>query len=164
MEDEFIEDGYEDDFSSFMNGMNSDNEPEEEEETDVTPRLVYVMKVGTDGDGENIYHFYYSERIDDVWTEQWGEKPACNCRFLKPDDEMIKYTKELKTNIVLTLGQDSCCSSYQDVCDGCIAIAYENIDEYEEYPEPFRIVIKYGETIDEVDKTFAQRDLKITFV
>lgn len=163
MGNNFDKNEYGDEFENFLNGMDNDNETEETNE-EKTPRLVYVSKIGTDGEGKNIYHFYYSDDIDNIWMEQWGEKPACNCRFLKPEDEMIKYTKELKSFLSLTLGQDSCCSSYQDVCDGCVAIVYENIDEYEEYPEPFRIVIRYGETMDEVDKIFAQRDIKMTFV
>ena len=141
------------------------SETKQQTETiETQPRLIYVLKVGTDNCGQNIYRFLYSDDIDSVWMEQWSEKPACNCRFLEPEPSMYQYVKEIRTDIELNLGQDSCCHSYQDVCDGVVSIISEDITSYMEYPEPFRIVLHFGDTMEDVDKTLAQRDIVSTFV
>ncbi len=139
-------------------------QPEDTPETNAQPRLIYVLKVGTDNSGLNIYRFLYSEEIDSVWMEQWSEKPACNCRFLKPEPSMYSYVKEIRTDVELILGQSCCCNSYGDVCDGVLSIAYESIDNAPTYPEPFRIVLHFGDTMEGVDKTLAQRDIVSKFV
>ena len=41
--------------------------------------------------------------------------------------------------------------------DGIIACAWEDISEYEEYPEPFRLVFNYGEKYASVEAKRAQR-------
>lgn len=126
-------------------------------------KLIYISKVGTDTDGNNIYHFLATKNIDDVWCEEWGEKPACLCSFLKPQQDQYDTVFELKTPITFVLGQDSCCCSFQDVCDGCLALAYENIDTYEEYPS-IRLIFYYGQDIGEIDCELGKRDLKLTYV
>lgn len=136
----------------------------EESENDKTPRLIYVNKIGTTPDGQNIYHFMYSDDIDNVWMEQWSEKPACNCHYLCPDAEMVTYTKEVKTEVDLITCTSACCNSYGDICDNVLSIAYENIDGAETYPEPFRIVLHYGDTMDDVDAVLAKRDIVSKFV
>jgi len=128
------------------------------------PRLIYVLKVGTTQDGLNVYRFLYSEDIDSVWMEQWSEKPACNCRFLEPEPSMYQYVKEIRTDIDFILATQDCCHSFQDCTDNLICIMGEDIDSYVEYPEPFRIVLHFGDTMKEVDKTLAQRDIVSTFV
>ena len=41
--------------------------------------------------------------------------------------------------------------------DGIIACAWEDISEYEEYPEPYRLVFNFGEKYDSVESKLAQR-------
>ena len=130
-----------------------------------TPRLIYIINVGQEGDGMHVYHFLYSTNdLETIWNEEWAERPACNCAHLQPANEDFQYIKELKTRIELILGQDQCCHTYQDVCDHCVALAAESIDGYEEYPSPCRLILNYGDTLDEVEKKLAQRDLKTRFV
>jgi hypothetical protein len=52
----------------------------------------------------------------------------------------------------------------QDCRDRIVALAYENLDNAEEYPEPCRIVIHFGDYINDVEKMFAQRDLSLKYV
>lgn len=136
---------------------------EQETLSEESPRLIYVRKVG-ETNGVNIYQFLYSDNIDNVWMEQWNEKPACNCRFLEPEESMYQYVKEIKTEINFNLASQNCCCSFQDCCDDLIALCGENIDSYVEYPEPFRIVLHFGDTMDEVDKILSQRNIISTFV
>lgn len=129
-------------------------------------RVVYVLYLGTNSDGFNIYHFLLSENTEDTFTEDWAEKPSSNIpnERLLIDDSQYEYVKELKTEIKLDLQQDNTCFSFQDCRDQIVAIAYENLDEAEFYPEPFRIVVHFGDYIDDVERKFAQRNMFMKFV
>lgn len=129
-------------------------------------KVVYIIYVGKDVDNKNIYQFILSNNPDDVFSEGWGEKPASNIpkSILMIDEDMYEYVKEVKTDITLDLAQDNSCFSMQDARDNIVALGYENIDTYEEYPEDGRIVIHFGESIDEVEKKFAKRDLYLKFI
>lgn len=129
-------------------------------------RIVYVLYLGTNSDGFNIYHFLLSENTEDTFTEDWAEKPSSNIpnERLLIDDSQYEYVKELKTDITLDLQQDNTCFSFQDCRDQIVAIAYENLDEAEFYPEPFRIVIHFGDYIDDVERKLAKRDMFMKFV
>lgn len=126
--------------------------------------VIYVHNVGMDSDGLQIYHFLISENPDEAFGDSWGEKPACNCINLMPPDTCYEYIKELRTNIILDLAQDECCHSMQDARDQIVALASENLDSYDEYPEDGRIVVHFGQPIDEVDAMLAKRDLLMKFI
>lgn len=130
----------------------------EENTVDEKLKVIFVVRVGKTPDNQNIYHLLCKENIDEVWCEEWGEVPACACRHLQPEEGEYTVTVELKTDIDFVLGQENCCCSYQDVCDGCIAMAYENINGYEEYPSP-RLIFYYGQELDDIEKELAKRDL-----
>ena len=51
------------------------------------------------------------------------------------------------------------CFGYRHAVDGIIALAYEDITDYEEYPENGRLVLKYGMTIDEVIEKLNNKDI-----
>lgn len=122
-------------------------------------KIIYVLYVGQNVDGENIYHFLISKNSEDTWAEQWEEKPAGICKNLTPSEDMYEYVKELKTSITLDLAQTNLCFSMQDCRDQIIPLAYENLDNAETYPEKGRIVIHFGDTIEKVGKMLAKRDL-----
>ena len=52
----------------------------------------------------------------------------------------------------------------QDCRDNVVALASENLEEAEEYPEEGRIVIHFGDTVDEVEKMLAKRDILINYI
>lgn len=141
-----------------------DNWEDNVDETNL--KVIYVLDVGKDADNKNIYHFLLSENCEDTFAEGWDEKPSCNINneILKPDDSQYEYIKQLKTDIKLDLAQDSCCTSLQDCKDMIIALAYENLDEAEEYPEEGRIVIHFGDYIDDVETMLAKRDMRMKFI
>ena len=129
-------------------------------------KVVYVLYVGKNSDGLNLYHFLLSENTTDTFMEDWAEKPAANIpnERLLLDDSQYEYVKELKTSITLDLMQDNSCFSFQDCRDHIVAIAYESLDDAELYPEPFRIVIHFGDLIDDVERMLAQRDMFMKFI
>lgn len=129
-------------------------------------RVVYIHFEGETSDGLNVYHFLLTETPEDVFAEGWGEIPACNIQssLMLPPDDQYSFIKEWKTNIKLNLAQNNCCCSFQDCRDDCVALAYENIDEYEEYPEPLRFVWHYGQLMSDIDAELAQRNMKTRFI
>lgn len=129
-------------------------------------KVVFILYIGKNSDDLNIYHFLLSEDTEETFAEGWAEKPSCNEKLenLMIEDSMYRYIKELKTEIKLDLAQNNCCYSMQDCRDNIIALAYENLDEAEEYPEPCRIVIHFGDKIDDVEAMFAKRDMRLRFV
>ena len=142
-------------FEEIENGFTQDN-----------LKVVFILYVGTDSEGMNIYHFMLSEDDSETFAEGWAEKPSCNENIssLMIDSSMYQYIKELKTTLILDLAQDNCCYSMQDCRDHIVALAYENLDNAEEYPEPCRIVIHFGDYINDVEKMFAQRDLSLKYI
>lgn len=137
----------------------------EENKSDSNYHVVYVKHMGTDINGEYIYHFYLSDNPDEVFAEGWGESPACNVkdRLMDIDEDQYQYVVELKSEIKLDLARECCCFTMQDCRDHIIALAYENLDGAEEYPEP-RIIIQFGDIIEDVEKMFVQRDVVLRYV
>lgn len=127
--------------------------------------VVYVKNLGTEIDGTNIYHFYLSSNPDEVFAEGWGDIPACNVprKLIDLDESMYEHVVEVKTDILLDLAQNCCCFSMQDSRDNIIALAYENLDNAEEYPDP-RIIIHFGDNIDNVEEMFAKRDVVLKYL
>lgn len=129
-------------------------------------KIIYIQHIGKNSEGYNIYHFLLSENDEDTFMEDWAEKPASNIPNdrLIPDESQYEYIKELKTDIILDLMQDNTCFSFQDCRDQIVALAYENLDDAEIYPEPFRVVIHFGDYIDDVERMLAKRDMRMKFV
>lgn len=129
-------------------------------------KVTYVLHIGSNAEGLHIYHFLLSENAEEVFSEGWEEKPAGNIPndTLMIEEEMYEHIMELRTEIVLDLAQDNTCFSMQDCRDGIVALAYENIDEYEEYPEGGRIVIRYGECINEIEEKLAARQILMRYI
>ena len=140
------------------NGLQDENEEIQ------SLKVIYVLYVGKNIDNENIYHLPISDDSEKTWAEGWENKPACVMRYLTPEDDMYEYVAELKTYITLDLAQDNCCFSMQDCRDNIIALASENLEEAEEYPEEGRIVIHFGDTIEKVEKMLAKRDFSIKYI
>ena len=58
--------------------------------------------------------------------------------------------------IKLDLVQNNCCFGFQDCTDGIIALAWENVDDYDEYPdERGRLFFMFGETLNKVENKLA---------
>ena len=127
-------------------------------------KVIYVLYVGKNTDNDYIYHLLISTDTENTWAEGWENKPACVMRDLTPEDDMYEYVAEIKTNIKLDLAQNCCCTSMQDCRDGIIPLAYENLDEAEEYPEEGRIVIHFGDFVDDVAKKLARRDIVLNYI
>lgn len=127
-------------------------------------KVVYVLYVGKNSDNEHIYHFLITIDSEKVWADGWENVPAGIMRDLTPEDDMYEYVAEIKTDIKLNLAQNNTCYSMQDCRDKVIALANEDLSEYEEYPEEGRIVIHFGDLIDDVEKILAKRDIVMKYI
>lgn len=126
--------------------------------------VIYVQFVGKDKNGLYVYEFLISGNPDDVWVDSWNELPVCNEQETKPLEADYEHVMELRTDVRLILGQDNCCVSFLDIKDDILAIAFEDITGYDEYPNDGRIVIHYGQPLDEVEEMLARRNLHMIFV
>lgn len=121
--------------------------------------LCFIRLVGNDINGMNEYEFMFSSDIDNVWGEDWDVVPCCLCNDLVPDENDYDVIRVLKTNIDLSLVQDSCCFGMQDALDGIVALGYENILGYDSYPDEGRLVLHYGISYDECERLLADKNL-----
>ena len=120
--------------------------------------LVYIEPIGLNFNNEWEYEFLFSDSPDTVWGEDWAEQCPSACDSLRPADSMVSVVKRLSTMIPFSTAQKNSCFSMQDCIDGIIALAWEDISDYDEYPEPFRIVFQFGERIDSVTEKLFQRN------
>lgn len=127
-------------------------------------KIIYVLYVGKNTDNENIYHFLISEDSEKTWAEGWENVPAGIMRDLTPEDDMYEYVAEIKTELKFNLAQNNTCFSMQDCRDKIIALASEDLSEAEEYPENGRIVIHFGDLMENVEKLLAKRDIVIEYI
>jgi hypothetical protein len=128
-----------------------------EEEEDV--RLGFIKLIGEETDGYYRYEFIFTNNIDEFWGEDFNVKPAGLVNNLAPNDEYIYEIHIVKMKIKLDLLQNNCCFSYSDGIDGCVAIAIENMDAYDDFPEDGRIFFRFGETLDDVERKLAMKNV-----
>jgi hypothetical protein len=126
---------------------------------DIEVRLGFIRLIGEETDGYYRYEFIFTGNIDEFWGDDFEQKPCCLVNNLAPKEEFIYEIHIVKMKIKLDLIQDNCCFGFQDCTDGIIALAWENVDDYDEYPEDGRIFFKFGETLDEVENKLAVKNV-----
>ena len=135
--------------------MNQEIMNEEEEKV----FLCFIRLIGEENDGYYRYEFIFTDNIDEVFGDGFEYKPACLVNNLMVNDKYITELHIVKMKIKLDLIQNNCCFSISDCYDGIIALAWENMDEYDEYPEEGRIFFRFGETLDEVERKLAIKNV-----
>lgn len=129
----------------------------EEELKDVF--LLFVRLIGEENDGYYRYEFMFTDNPDEAWGEGFEYKPCCLVKDLIPSDEYITEVHIVKTKIKFDLIQDNCCFGMQDCMDGIVAVAHENIDGLDEYPENGRLFFMFGESLDDVEEKLAKKNI-----
>jgi hypothetical protein len=129
----------------------------EEEPEEVN--LGFIRLIGEENDGYYRYEFIFTDNIDEFWGEEFNQKPACLVNNLVPSDEYITEIHIVKMKIKLELLQDNCCFAYSDGMDGIISIAWEDISDYDEFPEDGRIFFRFGESLEEVENKLAMKNI-----
>ena len=129
----------------------------EEELDDVF--LCFIRLVGEENDGYYRYEFIFTDNVDDVWGEDFDQKPAALVNGLMVSDEFITEIHIVKMKIKLDLIQDNCCFSASDCYDGCVGMGIENIYTYEEFPSDGRLVFMFGEPFEKVENKLAEKNV-----
>lgn len=122
--------------------------------------LVYINKVGKNWEGEFIYEFIFSNNKEGIDGEDWDAYPA-NGLPEPPFKNFISKVGILISNLNFDLIKDSSTFSFWDAVDGLIAIGWENIEQYSEYPEN-RLFFHFGETIKSIESKLYEKDLIFT--
>jgi hypothetical protein len=123
--------------------------------------LIYINKVGMDYMGDYIYEFIFSDSIDNIDGDNWDTYPASG----RPEPPHVKYIKNvgrLESELNLDVVQESDTFAVWDAVDGVIALAWENVNGYDEYPE-VRMCFKFGEPIEEVEEKLYEKDLILKY-
>lgn len=122
-------------------------------------QLIYIHKVGEDWNGSYIYQFLFTTEIDNADGEQWDSVPASS-NPEPPSSHLVKEEGLLISSKKFDLLMDSTENCYWDGVDGFVAIAMENLDDYETYPDD-RLGFMFGETIKVVKDRLCEHDLHL---
>ena len=124
--------------------------------------LIYVNKIGEDWTGKHLYEFLFSDTTENVDGDDWDAYPASG-RQAPPNGGFVKRVGRLVSNeLKFKLIQDSSEFAVWDAVDGVIALAWEDMDDYDEYPEN-RVAVHFGEPIKDVEDKLYEHDLVLEY-
>jgi len=123
--------------------------------------LIYINMVGKDYKDNYLYEFIFSDSTKNIDGEEWDTFPASG-RPHAPHDNFIKKVGRLESELKLDVIQNSDTFAVWDAIDGVIALAWENINAYDSYPE-HRLCFKFGETMKTVDAKLYEKDLILKY-
>lgn len=117
--------------------------------------------VGKDYKDNYIYEFIFSDSIKNIDGDEWDTFPASG-RPHAPHDNFIKKVGRLESVLKLDVIQNSDTFAVWDAVDGVIALAWENINAYDSYPEK-RLCFKFGESIKNIEDKLYEKDLILKY-
>jgi len=123
--------------------------------------LIYVNYVGKDYKGNYLYEFIFSDTTKDIDGDEWDTFPASG-RPEPPHETYIKRVGKLESELKLDVIQNSDTFAVWDAVDGVIALAWENINDYDSYPE-HRICFKFGDSIKTIENILYEKDLTLNY-
>lgn len=129
---------------------------------DNTLKLIYVNQISKNNENMYEYDFWFTNGdINNVWNEEWDCECPSDCLDLSPEEYDDVTIKKLITEIPLYCAQQNTCFSMRHVVDNCICLCCENISEEEVYPEPYRLVFHFGDTLDFINEKLSGRELPL---
>jgi len=124
--------------------------------------LVFINVIGKDWKGVNLYEFIFSDSKEDIDGDDWDAIPAAG-RPLSPNEEHVSKVGRLTTDeFTLHVIQESDSFSVWDAVDGVVALGWENMDNYDEYPDQ-RLAFHFGDEIKEVESKLYEHDLILEY-
>lgn len=123
--------------------------------------LIYVNQLGEDWKGDMIYEFIFSDTTENVDGTDWDVYPASG-QPEPPRTEVVVKVGKLESKFKMALVQNSDTFAVWDAVDKVIALAWEDISEYEEYPEK-RISFHFGDNIEDVENKLYEKDLILEY-
>jgi len=123
--------------------------------------LIYVNMVGKDYKGNYIYEFIFSDTTKNIDGDEWDTFPASG-RPEAPYEHFIKKVGRLESELKLDVIQNSDTFAVWDAIDGVIALAWENINAYDSYPDK-RLCFKFGEPLKDVEGKLYEKDIILNY-
>ena len=122
-------------------------------------QLYFIRLIGIEDNDFYRYEFFFADNANASLVENYDYKPCCLNKNVKPivDETTVIYT--IKTRIKLSFIQDSCCMSYKNAIDQVVAIAWESLDGYDEYPQDGRLVFHFGEEKEDIERKLALKNI-----
>lgn len=124
-------------------------------------KLIYINKVGSDWKENYVYEFIFSETLDGVDGENWDSYPASG-QPSPPNIDIVSRVGVLTTELKFMLIQNSDTFSVWDAVDGIVCLGWEDILEYDEYPES-RLHFHFGDDIEIVNNKLYEYDLVLKY-
>lgn len=122
--------------------------------------LVFVKLLGREEDGKYRYEFFFSDEKICPFNDDEDVDSICGLlNDFEIDLNKIKKICIVKTTIEFDLIQDNRCFSFKQAMDGVVSLCFENIDDYDEYPEDGRLVFMFGEPLEEVQRKLALKNI-----
>ena len=125
-------------------------------------KLIYVNHVGKNWRDLNIYEFIFSDQTDEVEGDDWDVYPASSGNVTPPPTDVIRKVAVIETELDLIVVKDSDKYSIWDSVDGIIPLAYEDIEDYDIYPE-HRLVFPFAMDIDDVSRNLLPKEIILEF-
>lgn len=116
--------------------------------------LCFINFIGEDSEGFNMYEFIFTDNIDEVWGENFDQKPACLVNNLIVSSEYVTEAHIVKMKQLLSLIQHNCCFGMQDCMDGVVSLASSDINDMDNL-----LVFDFGESFDECQKKLAEKSI-----
>jgi len=124
-------------------------------------RLVYINYVGEDWKGNHIYEFLFANSIENIDGDDWDAYPASG-RPSPPSGDFISRVGRLISELKFDLVQESDTFAVWDAVDGVIALGWEDISEYDEYPNS-RLYFEFGLDIAIVNDKLLEKDTVLEY-
>ena len=125
--------------------------------------LIFVNELGPNYKGENIYEFIFSEKIDELWGDDWDSSPAHG----KPGPPEMVYVNKVgvlaRSNVKLELIQNSDYFGMEHALDKVIALGWETFEDSDNLIENERLVFHFGDSLTETENKLYARDLILDF-
>lgn len=119
--------------------------------------LIYINYIGKDHKMNHLYEFLFNDTTVNLDGEEWDTYPASG-RPEPPHEIFIKKALLLRSELKLDVVQDSDTFAVWDAIDGIIALAWENVNSYEIYPD-HRLCFHFGEAFKTVNDKLYEKDL-----
>jgi hypothetical protein len=123
--------------------------------------LVYINRIGQNWKGNYVYEFLFSDILEDIDGDGWDSYPSLG-NPEPPEDKFVKKSGSLTTTLKLDLVKDSESFAMWDAVDGIIALAWENMEGYDDYPEK-RLFFSFGEPLSSVEDKLYEKDMVLKY-
>lgn len=135
-------------------------------------KLIYVLKVGRNTRGENIFEFIFSEDETNIDANEWGwqESPACD-NATPPSKDYIDKICTIKTKeFDLFCLHEAVDREYMHGYHTIHALAYEYFNEGDDSDDIFPsddneesavLVFHYGMSFKTVEELLSNRDIRL---